>query len=75
MLPNRSTNERPTSSTNSRNTMAHQDGPGERSEIPQLMPRVLHCAAVIRTRLQTVRSRYSLWRLSDKATCRGWLRP
>jgi len=48
---------------------------GQRSAIPQLMSRVLHCAAVIRTRPQTVRSRHSLWRLSDKATCNGWLRP
>ena len=63
------------SSTKSRKTMAHQDGPGKRSAIPQLTSRVLHCAAVIRTRPQTVRSRHSLWRLSDKATCNGWLRP
>jgi len=67
--------DRAPTSTKSRKTMAHQDGPGERSAIPQRMSRVLHCAAVIRTRPQTVRSRHSLGRLSDKATCKGWLRP
>jgi hypothetical protein len=51
------------------------DGAPGRTGRTQRMSRVLHCAAVIRTLPQTVRSRHSLGRLSDKATCKGWLRP
>jgi len=45
------------------------------ARVSLLMLRVLHCSAVIRTRTQTIRPRHFLWRLSDEATCKGWLRP